>query len=729
MPPTAQERAIKMSKVKPGFNDILTVNPFLAKEWDLELNKNIVPSEIAAHSNKKYWWKCSKNHTWLATPNNRTNGFGCPYCSGRRAIPGRTDLASCYPLLLTEWDYDKNIDIDPSTISAKSNKLYWWKCKEGHSWEDRPCHRIRGDGCPYCSGHRVLKGFNDLATLNRKLATEWNYSKNGSLTPDQITVSSSKKVWWKCLNGHEWMSTVAHRNLEGLGCPYCSGRYAITGETDLATINPLLAAEWHPTKNLDFLPSMITANSEKKVWWKCPICHFEWLAKPASRNFRNTGCPKCNKRNRTSFPEQAIYFYVKQCYEDAVNSYTEIFDNGMELDIFIPSLKIGIEYDGPMHKGKKADAVKYQICKKNNIQLIRISEIERPDHSEYCDTFISSQYQCPSDGGLDATLRELSNIVSLKNISIDSVRDKMKIYSQYLNHLRKNSLAEMYPGIAAEWHPNNNGDLLPEMFSWGSSEKVWWKCEKEHEWQATIASRTSGGNGCPICGKKKVKAGQLKTKLQGGKNSLFTVHPKLINEWNFEKNFDIDISQITPHSNLKVWWRCEKGHEWQAVVTSRSNGTGCPYCSGRRPIEGVTDLLTLQPDIAKAWDYEKNRGLAPNQFSQFSNKKVWWKCEKGHEWQATIASLTSGRWCPYCSGKKVLSGFNDLESLRPDLILEWNYDKNQDFLPSQVTEHSGKKAWWRCSKGHEWFSVIDSRAKGHGCPKCSRKKVHKKLNF
>ena len=712
-----------MSKVQPGINDINTVSPHLVSEWDQERNKTILSRDVAAYSNKKYWWKCTYGHSWLATPNNRSNGYGCPYCSGRRAIKGETDLATRFPELLSEWDYDKN-SIDPSDVSAKSNKTYWWKCEKGHSWKDKPCHRARGDGCPFCSGHRVLAGFNDLATLNPSLAKEWSYEHNKPLCPNQITVSSSRKVWWICSEGHTWETSVAHRNTEGTGCPYCSGRFLIKGKNDLKTINPILAAEWDYEKNGILSPCDIAANSDVVVWWKCPVCHNEWKARPATRNRTGQGCPKCSKRNRTSFPEQAIFFYLKQVFVDAQNSYTSVFQNQMELDIYLPSKKTGIEYDGIMHKGKKADRTKYLICKRNGITLIRVSEIAREEQEPICDIMIHSCYLQPQSHGLDATIIELADLLGIKpgTLDINTTRDRMEIYSQYLTKLKENSLASLYPSIASEWHPHKNGDMLPEMFAWGSGTKAWWKCSEGHEWETTIASRTSNGAGCPVCGRKKVKAGQIKAHLKGGDNALSTVRPDLEKQWNYKRNTGIDISQINLHSNQKVWWICSKGHEWQAIVTSRAYGTGCPYCANQKINIGENDLETLYPEVAKLWNYEKNQDLSPHQFAAHSNKKVWWKCEHGHEWQAIISSVVYGKRCPYCSGRKVLPGFNDLATLQPELIAEWDFEKNTSFSPDQVTEHSGKKAWWKCRKGHSWYAVIDSRSRGVGCPECSSKK-------
>ena len=140
-----------------------------------------------------------------------------------KLIIGKNDLSTVNPKLTKEWNYDKNGDLKPEQFTANSWQKVWWKCSNGHEWQATIANRNRGNGCPYCSGKKVLQGYNDLATLNPKLASEWNYEKNGDLKPEHFTANSRKKVWWKCVNGHEWQATIKDRNY-GNGCPYCRGR-------------------------------------------------------------------------------------------------------------------------------------------------------------------------------------------------------------------------------------------------------------------------------------------------------------------------------------------------------------------------------------------------------------------------------------------------------------------------------------------------------------------------
>lgn len=240
-----------------------------------------------------------------------------------KLVRGENDLATLYPDLVNEWHPTKNGDLTPEDISSGSGKEVWWLCPAGHSYLMVVNQRAkRGYNCPYCSGHRALPGANDLSTTNPELAKEWNYEKNVNLTPHDVTAGSHKKVWWLCEKGHSYEQIVIKRVNRGYACPYCSGHKALRGFNDLATVNPRLAQEWHPTKNSGITPFDVTAGSGKKVWWQCPLGH-EYQATIHDRNSDDTQCPICDATRQTSFPEQAILYYVKKLYPDAINRYKE----------------------------------------------------------------------------------------------------------------------------------------------------------------------------------------------------------------------------------------------------------------------------------------------------------------------------------------------------------------------------------------------------------------------
>ncbi len=269
-----------------------------------------------------------------------------------------------------------------------------------------------------------------------------------------------------------------------------------------------------------------------------------------------------------------------------------------------------------------------------------------------------------------------------------------------------------------DWEKNNELNFDPKKLTLGSGQKVWWKCNKGHEWEAACYSRTAG-NQCPICSGRKVLVGY---------NDLSTLMPKLASQWHPSKNSNFTPKDVTINSHRKVWWLGPCGHEWQASIADRNNGRGCPYCSSKKVLRGDNDLQTVNPSLANEWNYEKNDGLTPVDVMPNSDKKVWWKCSKGHEWQATINSRNNGRGCPYCAGQKVIKGINDLQTINPILAKEWNYEKNDGLTPVDVMPNSDKKVWWKCSKGHEWQATINSRNSGIGCPYCSGRDVIKGEN-
>lgn len=276
-----------------------------------------------------------------------------------------------------------------------------------------------------------------------------------------------------------------------------------------------------------------------------------------------------------------------------------------------------------------------------------------------------------------------------------------------------NDLATKAPEIAKQWHPTKNGDLRPEDAAVCSNKKVWWICDKGHGWRASGKVRTRG-HGCPVCANKLILVGV---------NDLSTTHPLLAAQWHPTKNGDLTPDSVTVGSCKKVWWLGPCGHEWQAGIASRDAGCGCPVCNGKVALFGFNDLESQFPDIAKQWHPTKNEKIRPDAVTAYSNKKVWWICDKGHEWEAAIAPRTKrGTGCPVCTGRKVLPGFNDLATLEPKVAKEWHPTLNNDLTPMMVTRGSKKRVWWICPFGHVWKSVIFSRTreKRSGCPICAK---------
>lgn len=192
-------------------------NPELCREWDYKKNGDLKPEDVGQWSNKRVSWVCKKNHEWIDSIAHRSSGRGCPYCSGKRVCNSNC-LNTVNPQIAKEWNEIRNGKLSPEDVTLFSNKEIWWKCKKGHEWKASLSHRVRGDGCPYCSGRYSTKQ-NNLAN-NVVLMTEWNWSKN-KRNPEEYTPKSDEKVWWKCKNGHEWEADIYHR-ADGTGCPKCN---------------------------------------------------------------------------------------------------------------------------------------------------------------------------------------------------------------------------------------------------------------------------------------------------------------------------------------------------------------------------------------------------------------------------------------------------------------------------------------------------------------------------
>ncbi len=573
-------------------------NEKLMPEWDWDKNNELGldPNTMTEGSNKKAWWICNKNHSWCSVIASRAKGSGCPYCTNRKVLKGYNDLRTVNPAICSEWHPTKNGNLTPFDVTYGSEKKVWWLCSKcGYEWQSTIANRQHGNGCPNCKKNTIsekksayhLSKKGSLQETNPALSLEWHTTKNGNLSPNDFTEGSSRIVWWKGKCGHEWRASISNRS-RGTQCPYCSNQKVLQGYNDLKTEYPDIAKEWNYEKNAPTKPSDVLYGSSHKYWWKCSVCSYEWLQSVHHRTARGQGCPSCAKKLQTSFPEQSIFFYIKQCFPDTQNGYKDIFNSMMELDVYIPSLKVGIEYDGVFwhsnNASLKKEQIKYDICKQNKIKLIRVRENSSENNSDNCDYMIPISRH--------ASYKELENIINtiLKllncNCDVDVKRDAISIQSNYFRKIKERTLKNIYPELAEEWHPTKNGTLTPDMFSVSSGVKVWWLCKNcGNVWEASIADR-SAGHGCKICRYKT----RIRTRMKNQANkkgSFAKLKPELLDEWDYSKNIDINPNEIIATSGISVWWKCSKcGHEWKQRIISRNE----KYCRTCREVEKSNQL-------------------------------------------------------------------------------------------------------------------------------------------
>jgi len=370
-------------------------------------------------------------------------------------------------------------------------------------------------------------GTNNLAETNPELAREWHPGLNGELSPSQVSPGSHKKVWWLGECGHSWQASLNHRSTNKSGCPFCSGHRVLAGFNDLNTREPKLAKEWHPALNGELESKNVAAVSRLIVWW-LGECGHSWQAQIAAR------------RNGTSCP----------------------------------------------------------FCSGNRV--------------------------------------------------LEGVND----------------LSSTHPGIAQEWHPVLNGEVTPRDVSKGSNKKVWWLGECGHSYEQRILNRAVSGQGCSICAGKTILLGF---------NDLASVFPALANDWHPQLNGRLEPTGISPNSHRSVWWLGECGHEWRVAVSSRARGRSCPFCVGKRVLEGFNDLAFTTPAIAKQWHPSRNGELQPREVTAGSHRSVWWLGECGHEWRAEVKSRALGtNGCAKCA----VGGFS---SANPGLLYFISHQSHQAF--------------------------------------------------
>ncbi|MEH7176792.1 zinc-ribbon domain-containing protein [Neobacillus vireti] len=554
-----------------------------------------------------------------------------------------------------------------------------------------------------------------------EIAKQWHPTKN--IVPIQdVKIKSNKKFWWRCSKGHEWQTTVANRTRNiGGECPYCSGFYA-SPENNLLVIYPEIAKEWHATLNLD-TPQDVTPKSKQKRWWICDRDHETY--REVQKKVVSKACPECLKKEKTSFPEWVIYFYIKIVFQDAQKGYTFDSHSQFHLDCLIPNINLAIEYDGSFYHGNtERDIRKDNLLKDKmpNVTLIRFRE-------EGCPTYISPNPNVhfwsveKNEHSLESNIKLLFNWIEKNtevtkplNIDINIDRDRTEIRDLSVHWEKANSLEMQYPDISTQWHPLKNGLFKPSHVTKGSDEKAWWQCQEGHAWQATVSSRVAG-SGCPYCSNR----------LIGFHNNITSTHPEIAKQWHPKLNGENTPAHFSSgNGSYKAWWICKNNssHVWQALISSRIKvKSNCPYCSGHKATED-NNLAVTHPQIAKYWNWEMN-SITPYEVKRFSNRKVWWRCDvnSNHIWEAVISHRTVKSGCLICTNK-IVSDDNNLAVTHPKIAGEWHPLKNASLTPMDVTKGSDQKIWWICTEGHEWATKVYNRTKtnGNNCPRCSKKK-------
>lgn len=434
--------------VTAGVNDLATTRPLVAAQWHKDRNGDFLPTQVTYGSKKIVWWQCTKDarHEWKSSINQRSETAGsCPICSGQKVIAGVNDLATTHPEIAATWNFALNTKLLPTEISRGSSRKVWWLCDKSpsHSFEMVVNNRTKGESCGICAGRRIVRGVNDLATTHPDIAADWHPTKNTSLTPRDVGSGYSRLVWWRCPNDsrHEYRVSPKTRVYMNTRCSICTGHQVQAGINDLRTTHPDLVVEWDFRRN-EIAPESVGFGTHRKFWWTCrENPKHRWQSSPNARvgAGRKHSCPLCAGQ------------LVVPGVNDFLTTHPDLRESW--------SFRRNVGVDPTTLRWGSSRKKFWWICKKDK-------------RHEYLNTVIGRLTRgCPVCAG---------------QVVIPGVND----------------LATTYPDLAGEWHPVKNGDLMPTMFTSGSSRKrIWWQCQENtgHVWQTFISTRVYVGTGCPTC--------------------------------------------------------------------------------------------------------------------------------------------------------------------------------------------------------------------------------------
>lgn len=502
----------------------------------------------------------------------------------------------------------------PFEITGRNGKEAKFKCQSklqdgslcGHEWKQIVCSVTNNDGrasiCPACRARkgqskRVIPGINDLETYckktnNQDLLADYNLANNKQ-PASQVSANQAIVVNWKCHTcGFEWQIQPSRRVRNKQLCPKCQaskGKYTslMVGANDLETWckenNRLdILNAW--ASDSKFKPSEVSAKTDTvEVKIHCQVCGKKTVTKPylLVRSELSTVCTNC-RATGTSVPQIVLDRLLKKRFIDTEYRYKLPYN--YELDSYIPSLNLGIEYNGIWHStdyGQIRDSNKMLICNQLGVKILWVQEHSNKIEASY------------NNGVIDVWSHEnrdiktyqfiLDTLQKLCGIQVEPISDKeFKQALDYANSIIRresvpNNITITHPEIAQTWDYEKNGNLRPEMFTRGQHQKVFWKCNTckvPHSYEMDIHHRCRGekGQGCPV------QQGKV---IQPGVNDLKTLHPRVVRFWDYEKNNADGLRPdlVQPNQHKLAWWKCPNcGYERQDTINLMQKLKKCKAC-------------------------------------------------------------------------------------------------------------------------------------------------------
>lgn len=746
----------KRKSAKP--NSLAIMRPDLLAEWDWAKNDEIGldPYQLLVGSGKKAWWTCPNHEeSYYAQIYKRAkDGTGCPYCDGKKVLKGFNDLASQYPHLLEEWDYDLN-DISPDEVMYGSNKKYHWRCKNGHTWTAKARNRsVLGQGCLTCAREVGTKRMKEVAKNRTK--THEQFMQEASEANKKVTVigkytAAAKKIRVKCnYCGYEF-DMFPGNILSGSGCRTCS----IDSSSRRVTEEQLKARIEEGNPNVAYVGGYTKMNSLAS--FECKTCGYRWETTPESV-VRGSGCYKCFTKKLSESRLKSHEQVVSELAEKNPNiEMIGTYHNSNEL-VKGRCKTCGYEWD--MNISHVLGGTGCPQCA-GKLQLTHEDFIERMNNVNP-NIEILGRYT-NSKGRVDARCKVCNytwNVIAgnlLSGAGCPSCAGNLKkTNEQFLEEL-KNS--------------NPNIEALEEYN--GANNKIKFRCKTcGNEWDSTPHRILSGG-GCPECNTSRhsfFEHALLYALRQAlGEDKVLSRYRRSIGfeldvyipslniafepgEWFYHKNVvDRDLDKfifsstaridltiiycgydedekppfdcITTKSHLTV-------HEWDDAVKmikflmdkysisydnvdwNKVKLDAMKHSGKRTTKQFIKELSEIQPEIEVLGRYTGAR----------SRIKVRCK-ECGRTWSPIASSLLYGFGCKKCKSKAAAAKLKktqeqfvqELAVLNKDVEVIGRYDG---------WDHKVRVKCKLC--GHEWNAMAGYLLKGSKCPKCfkSGKKTH-----
>lgn len=429
-----------------------------------------------------------------------------------------------FPDAAVEFKANLNPGIDPEKVAWSSGKKINWVCRQcGNQWSASPNNRFSGNQwrpCPECARkvadakrrETASEKSGSIAESAEKFLREWDWKRNEGLNPYKISINSTHKFWWVCSDCKESFRASASHRING-GTDHRSCAFAAMGDRYRRKAGernffgrkyPELLAEWDFEANTD-PPENYSVNSNISVHWRCGKGHSFKKSVTDRTPPKSSGCPECSVHG-TSRNELRIYCELAHFFPNIIWRNK---DFGVEIDILLPDLSVGIEYDGSYWHGDKTDQdlKKTKFLAEHGITLIRIREAPLPCLTRTC---IPVPYEPLSVASLCKILKKLVDVspalppttrdelLATRHFNRDA--DFKRVLTKLPAPPESESFFVKCPAKAKFWDYEANFPLTPDLFLPRSGIKVHWRCpECDYRFEKTIDRVFSNKHVCRQC--------------------------------------------------------------------------------------------------------------------------------------------------------------------------------------------------------------------------------------